>query len=115
MQFKVRVDVLCGSGYEWEKCVNGEIPLGAVPISLKYKEPMFIARESYTDSYTIGTAYMNGTMKLSTDDYDDEYDDDDDEEEDDDDDSDQYCDEFDILVAKNVKHRKNRSINQTFN
>lgn len=104
MQFKSRIEVLCGSGYEWQKYVNGEIPIGAVPISLNHSKPVFVARVSIDGSFIIGAAYMNGTAKLSFGNHD--YDDDDDE--------DNYK-EFDILVGKNVKHRKNRSINRTLN
>lgn len=85
--------MLCGSGYEWRKCVNGVIPFGAVPLALKLSEPLFIARSSLHRN--IGIAYMNGTAKASTSEY---YD----AEENDD----EKCDEFEILVAKNVKHRE---------
>ena len=96
----MKIEVLCGSGYEWQKCVNGKIPIGAVPISLDYLEPVFVARVSIDGSFIIGTAYMNGTAKLS---FGDDYDDDD-----------NNYNELDILVGKNVKHLKNRSINLNF-
>ncbi|XP_037031459.1 uncharacterized protein LOC119070981 [Bradysia coprophila] len=81
-----KTEILCGTGYKWRKCVNGEIPLGAVPISLKYSEPVFIARR-HGDSSFLGRAYMNGTMTLPMVDHD------------------IYTrPEFDILVAENVKN-----------
>ncbi|XP_037031458.1 uncharacterized protein LOC119070979 isoform X2 [Bradysia coprophila] len=76
-----KTEILCGSGYKWRKCVNGEIPLGAVSIS--FTEPVFIAR-GYGDNNSIGLACMDGTMRVY-----------------------EYmntCPEFDILVAENVKN-----------
>lgn len=89
-------EVLCGSGYEWLKCVNEEIPFGSVSISTKDLEPVFIARE-VGNKFNVGTVCMNGTAYMNstryrptTDRFNGHH---------------ESC-EFEILVAKNVKNRK---------
>lgn len=56
------IEVLCGSGYEWCRCVNGEIPFGAVSLSQKNGKPMFIARGRAFRKTCVGPAYTNGGM-----------------------------------------------------
>ncbi|KAG4068571.1 hypothetical protein HA402_004912 [Bradysia odoriphaga] len=87
-----KTEILCGSGYKWRMCVNGEIPLGAVPISSNYSEPVFIAR-GHGDNHFLGAAYMDGTMRLPIVDHDDI----------------ETLAKFEILVAENVKHPYNGS------
>lgn len=96
------MEVLCGSGYEWRKCVNGEIPFGSVSITKNHSEPMFIARgKSSSRRLYIGPSYINGKMVIR-------------EELEtswsysigEDIDASQQLSEFEILVANNVKNRK---------
>lgn len=78
--------MLCGDGYEWQECVNGEIPIGAVTISQTDSDPVFIAREH--QAREIGPVYANGKMLIVREHYINE------------------ISEFEILVARNVKNRE---------
>lgn len=80
--------------------MNGEIPIGSVPISTissKHLEPVFIARGAFRHSSYTGIAKMNGTMRMTMPDQDGDTEDE------------ARCEtltEFEVLVAKNVKHRR---------
>lgn len=94
--------MLWGSGYEWRRCVNGEIPIGAVSLSQKNTKPVFIGRGDSGRQRRphVAPIYISGKMYVP------EYqrynwvlfDND-------------LCElsEFEILVANNVKNRERYS------
>ncbi len=69
--------MLCGSGYQWRECVNGEIPIGAVSIPSPHLDTAFIVREH---EMRIRSAYIDAIRQKTS--------------------------LFEILVASNVKNRK---------
>lgn len=82
--------MLCGSGFEWRECVNGEIPMSSVSISPKHMDmdPIFIARERRTGG--ILSTFMDGNVLCRPDL----------------EIAEKMLSECEILVASNVKNRK---------